>query len=230
MNAVSHKTIREALLKRIQSGEWGLGDLMPGEVDLAEEYGCARTTVNRALRGLAEEGLIERKRKGGTRVRHLPMRQAKFDIPIIREQVEATGSKYRHEILVREERRPPAAISTRLKISPEDKALYLETVHMADDRPFAFEVRWVNTRAVPQIQDANLDILSANEWLVRTVPFSSGDVMFSAESATASVAAAIGVTEGAAVFVTDRTTWLDDSFITTTRVYNLPGYRLYSKL
>ncbi|HBN93299.1 MAG TPA: GntR family transcriptional regulator, partial [Hyphomonas sp.] len=99
MTKMTHQIIRQSILERIQKGEWGLGDLIPGEASLAEEYGCARTTINRALQGLADEGLVVRKRKGGTRVCNMPVRQARFDIPIVREQVEAFGGHYRHQVL-----------------------------------------------------------------------------------------------------------------------------------
>ena len=42
--------------------------MIPGEEALAREFGCARATVNRALRDLAEAGVLERRRKAGTRV------------------------------------------------------------------------------------------------------------------------------------------------------------------
>ena len=61
---------------------------MPGEVDLAEEFGCARATVNRAMRELADEGFIDRKRKAGTRIKSSPTRHAKFAIPLIRDEIE----------------------------------------------------------------------------------------------------------------------------------------------
>ena len=230
MSSSSHIAIRESLQERIQSGEWGLGDRIPDEVDLASEYGCARATVNRALRTLAEDGLVVRRRKGGTRVNPLPVRQAKFEIPVLREQVEATGGQYRHQIVNRKMKVPPSAVRTRLRLPTGSKALFMETIHLSDDRPFAFEVRWVNTHTVPEILEASLDETSANEWLVRTVPFSAGDVMFSAINADKHVASAIEADEGAAVFLIDRTTWLGDEFITTMKLYYKVGFQLHSQI
>lgn len=175
MANASHHSIRESMLRRIQSGEWELGALIPAEMSLAAEYGCARTTVNRALQALADDGLLVRKRKGGTRVCNMPVRKAKFEITVIREQVEAAGGVYRHKLLAMEIKKPPSSIRTRLNISNQDEAMYLETVHLSDGRPFAFETRWINTESVPKILEAPLETISANEWLVKTVPFSSGD-------------------------------------------------------
>lgn len=230
MAAVSHHSIRQSLLERIQRGEWPLGALIPGEVQLAEEYGCARATVNRALQALAHDGLVIRKRRGGTRVSPLPVRQARLEIPILREQVEATGSRYTHQLTARRRTVPPARVRDTLQLPAAVKALYLETMHLADDRPFAFETRWINADAVPELPDRALEQYSVNEWLVRNVPFSSGNVSFSAVSASATVARALETSPNAALFLVERTTWREAQFITTTKLFYRPGYALTSRL
>ena len=226
----SHQSIRESVLTRLKSGEWALGSRIPAETQLAEEYGCARATVNRALQSLAEDGLLVRKRKGGTHVCKLPARQAKFEIPVIREQVEALGAAYRHQLTEYKLQKPPSVIRTRLRLGPQQQALNLETIHLSDGRPFAFEQRWINTKAVPDILKAPLETISANEWLVQTVPFSSGDVMFSAVSASDYIASSLDAKKGAALFSVDRTTWSGEEFITTMKLYYKAGFQLYSKL
>ena len=230
MATTSHHEIRESILARIHAGEWELGALIPGETELAQEYSCARTTVNRALRTLAEEGLVVRKRKGGTRICQSRVRQAKLNIPIIREQVEATGQSYRHTLVAQDKLKPPASIRSHLRLPASAKALYLETLHRADDRPFAFETRWLNIKAVPNVLSAPLDEISINEWLVQSVPFSSGDVTFSAVNADDNIASALDIRVDQALFLVDRTTWLGEQFITTMKLYYKQGYQLYSQL
>lgn len=230
MTSNSHTAIRASLLERIRSGEWPLGGRIPGEAELAAEYGCARTTLNRAMRSLAEDGLVVRRRKGGTRVSPAPARRATVEIPLLREQVEQTGACYGHDVRKREMLVPPPSIRQRLNLRPNQKALFLHTVHLADSVPFAFEVRWVNTKTVPQIMDEPFTDISVNEWLVRSVPFSSGDVVFAAENVDAGTSEALGVPEGSAVFSIDRTTWLGDDFITTMKLFYRPGFELRSSL
>jgi DNA-binding FadR family transcriptional regulator len=45
------------------------GTILPGELDLASRFGTSRTLVREAIRGLAGKGLIESRKKSGTRVR-----------------------------------------------------------------------------------------------------------------------------------------------------------------
>jgi GntR family histidine utilization transcriptional repressor len=99
MNRVTYKDIQKNVLNRINAKEWGPGNLIPNEEILAHQLGCSRATVNRALRELAQAGVIDRKRKGGTRVSISPIRKALFDIPIIRKEVENKGNSYSFEIL-----------------------------------------------------------------------------------------------------------------------------------
>jgi DNA-binding GntR family transcriptional regulator len=44
--------------RRIAAGEWQQGEALPTVAALSDHYGVSRTTVTRALRGLAAEGLI----------------------------------------------------------------------------------------------------------------------------------------------------------------------------
>lgn len=226
MTVVGHSRLREAIRERIVGGEWTPGALIPTEEDIAEEYQCSRTTVNRALQGLAEAGLIERKRGAGTRVALGQVKRAQFDIAIVRREVEATGAAYNHRIVLNETRPAPGYVANRLHLPPKRKALHLQTVHLADRRPYAFEDRWVNLDAAPGIIDAPLDDISANEWLVREVPYSSGEIAFSAETSEGRIAEYMETPAGAAVMCMERTTWLGDKFVTTMKLFYKRGYAL----
>lgn len=62
------QTIQDKVLRRIHARDWAPGSVIPNEADLTIKFGCARATVNRAQRALAEAGILERRRKAGTRV------------------------------------------------------------------------------------------------------------------------------------------------------------------
>jgi GntR family transcriptional regulator, histidine utilization repressor len=61
---------------------------------------------------------------------------------------------------------------------------------------------------------------------VTSVRYTTGDIAFSAEGASAREAAVLGIAQGSAVFVTDRATWVEDQVITVVRLAHAPGYRL----
>lgn len=220
--------IRAEVLRRIRLRDWPPGAAIPTEAALAAEFGCARATVNRALRDLAETGVLERRRKAGTRVAALPVRRATLAIPVIRQEVEARGQVHSHQLLSRATAVPPVPVASRLGLPPGTALLALETLHLADGRPFAHEARWLNPAAVPPLPD--FAAVSVNEWLVTSVAYVAGDIAFSAEAATPREAEVLGTAPGAALFVTERTTFAAAAPITFVRLAHAPGYRLQTTI
>ena len=222
--------VRAEVLRRIRARDWPPGAVIPGEEALAVEFGVARATVNRALRDLAEAGLLERRRKAGTRVALLPVRRATLDIPVIRQEVEARGESYGHRVLARRVEAVSLAVALRMGVAEGTALLFLETLHLAGGRPFAHEVRWLNPLVVPGGVIPDFDRISANEWLVQNVAYTTGDIAFSAEAASPEEAAALGISAGDPVFVTERMTWAAEAPITFVRLLHGPGYRLRTML
>ena len=55
-----YQQLTDALEQRITSGEIAIGDRLPSEHDLGQQYGLARATVREALRLLEERGMAQR--------------------------------------------------------------------------------------------------------------------------------------------------------------------------
>lgn len=217
------QSVRDEVQRRIQTGLWPMGALLPKEEDLAIEMGCARVTVNRALRDLADQGLLDRKRKSGTRVAEFPTRNVKFRIPILRKEIEALGGDYSYALLLRAVGPPPPPIRAALQLDGET-ALHVQSLHLSAGRPFVFEDRWINTAAVPDAVDADFSAVSANEWLVSHAPLTRGEMSFSAVSLDAIAAEALGVQTGASALVNERRTWDGDCAVTHVTLFYAPGH------
>lgn len=222
----SWQGIKSEVMRRINDRRWQPGDLIPGEVELAEQFGCARATVNRALRELANSGLLDRKRKAGTRVALNPVRKATVEIPVIRKDVESRGKVYSFEVLDRKELSPSVALQQQYGLTDSTPLLGLWTLHRADDAPFAYEERWINLSVVPEIIEADLATLSANEWLVRNTPLSRGEFTFSAGNASIAESRILDCPRNAALFVINRSTWVVDAPITAVRLVYPPGFSM----
>ena len=63
------QTIYRSLKRRIDDGEFGCGELLPTDLQLAGEFQVCRPTVARAMKRLEAEGYIDRKAGYGTCVR-----------------------------------------------------------------------------------------------------------------------------------------------------------------
>jgi GntR family histidine utilization transcriptional repressor len=224
------QAVRTEVLRRIRARIWRPGDAIPHEEALAEEFGCARATVNRALRQLAEDGLLDRRRKAGTRVTLNPSRKAKLDIPVLRVEIEGKGMRYFHELVSREIAAPPLAIRARLQAKPGEEYLHLVALHLGDDAPYVYEDRWINLAAVPKARKVDFTEISANEWLVRNVPFEGGEIAFSAIVAGKRDAAILCCAQGDGLMAIDRITRRSGQVVTAVRQIFKPGYQLQAQL
>ena len=217
--------IRAEVLRRIRARDWPPGALIPGEEALAAEFGVARATVNRALTALAEAGVLERKKRAGTRVAELPVRRARLEIPVIRLDVLGRGLPYDFKLLTDLLEPAPAPVTARLGLPEGTPMLYLETLHLAGGQPFVLETRWLNPAVLPS-PAPDFARVSANEWLVTHVSLVSGDIAFTAEPATAREAEVMGVPPGTALLVAERTTHGTGGPVTLVRLAHAPGHRV----
>lgn len=223
------QAVQQEVLRRIHAREWAPGNLIPNEADLAAEFGCARATVNRALRAVAEAGLLDRKRKAGTRVALQPVARATLSIAVIRQEVEDKGARYSYALLERAMVRPPAPV--RATLNTADAALlHVRAVHFADGLPYALEDRWINPQGAPNVLDQPFDTTSANEWLLEHTPYTGGDIALSAHNATHVEAQELGCNEGAALFALTRNTWNGSVAVTRVRLLFAPGHTMQADL
>jgi len=65
----AYAKLRDKLAARIASGEWSADQPIPAETQLAKFYGISVGTVRKAVDGLVDEGLLERRQGSGTFVR-----------------------------------------------------------------------------------------------------------------------------------------------------------------
>lgn len=224
------QAIHDEVRRRIHAREWQPGEPIPNEVDLAREFGCARATVNRALRALADAGLLDRRRKAGTTVAIHPVRRATLDIPILRLEIENRGQAYSYALLSCDQKHPPADIRAQMQLKADAAMLHVVSLHLADGKAYVYEDRWINIASVPAILDVDLGKQSANEWLVMHAPFTAGDIAFSATGAGKHEAEIFRTSLGDALFVIERMTWNGETAITSVRLTFAPGYRTRIKI
>ncbi len=225
----TYKDVKSDLLSKITQGEWGPGDLVPNEVELAATYGCARATVNRAMRELADDGIIERRRKAGTRVRMTPIRQARFDIPIVRAEIEEKGASYRYSLVSRSVETAPDWLRARLQLPQSGRALHLVCMHYADGIPYEHEDRWISLTELPNAESADFSECGPTEWLLATIPFSEAEINFSAGLADQKLCDYLACSVGDPVFNIERSTWWEGNAVTYVRFTYRPGHRLTTR-
>lgn len=225
----SFRDIRADIIRRIAGEEWPPGCRLPNEIDLARSYGTARATVNRAMAELVDEGIVERRRKAGTFVRAVPLRQVRLSIPLVQSEVEERGSVYRYCLLQSRIEPIPEWLRARLALMTTVEVRRLRCLHLSDGLPYQLEDRWINLAATPAARNACFDSAGPSEWLVRRVPFSDVEISFSAAPAAPEDAESLGCAAGDALFRIERQTFWQSQPITFVRLLYQRGHRIVSR-
>ena len=222
-----YEAIRTELLRRIRSQDWPPGHTVPREEDLATEFSVARGTVRRALASLVAAGLLERRKRAGTRVVERTAHQSTLSIPVVRHEVESTGRRYGYRRL--------ASREGGSELDPDGlfggAALrHLACLHFSDGQPYQLEDRLINLDLVPEAAEEAFLELSPNEWLLAQAPFSSVRTVMRAAAATPEDARHLDMPAGTPVFVIDRVTRLDEIPVTRVRMSHPgAGYQLVTE-
>jgi GntR family histidine utilization transcriptional repressor len=224
-----HQRIRRDLTGQIRTGGLRPGDRIPFEHELMARYDCARMTVNKALSALAEEGLIERRKRAGSFVRAPRLDATILDIPDIEAEVARRGESYVFRLQSRRVR--PPGTPDEAAFAGGGDILALEGLHFAANRPLAFEERLISLRAVPAAAEVDFDGRSPGHWLLRQVPWTRAEHQVSAEAADSGLARRTGWARGTACLVVVRRTWRADAPVTHVRqTFDGSAYRLSATL
>ncbi len=220
------QAVRNEVLSRIRSNQWPAGELIPTEKQLAAELGCARATVNRALRELADNGVLERRRKVGTRVAATPSRAAARETSVLRNEIIALGAEYGYQLTSFGRASAPQAVARHLQIARNEDLIMAVSLHLADSRPYCCETIWLNQSVLPPIIRTELAEGSPQEWLERKVAMTHEQIGILAEGIGPICAGSMGLQLGTPVLTIERTGWTDKTPVAHSRqVYN-PGHRL----
>jgi GntR family histidine utilization transcriptional repressor len=217
-----NQRIRADIERRILSGEWPPGHRIPFEHELMVTYGCARMTVNKVLSSLVAAGLIERRRRAGSFVRHPFEQTAVLEIPDLKLQVSARGQVYRYELLSRVSRRATPDDQRLLSLSPSAVVLTLDCRHWADDQPFALEQRRIVLDEIPTAATADFSLEPPGSWLLSHVAWHEAEHRITAQAAPDPIARLLAVPIGCACLVVDRRTWRAAQALTGVRMW-YPG-------
>jgi GntR family transcriptional regulator len=150
--------------RRIDAGEWPVGQRIPSELTLAQEYAVSRVTVRQALAQLVKDDLLERRQGSGTYLRE-QRRPLMYDLNLT---VGALASRWRDadfdnraEVIETGILSPPSdELRHRLQLRRTDDVVYLMRRVLINGRPTVLYRSWLNGTLVPGL--ASSDRLSGS--------------------------------------------------------------------
>ena len=222
--AAPYARVKQYLKDALSQGRWPPRALMPSETELVAQFGVSRMTVNRALRELQSEGLVERVQGVGTFAAQLHRVASTLTIRDLQEEIAARGHVHRARVQLARAERAGAALAERLGLAPGDTVFHTLIVHCEHELPLQCEDRYVNPARAPDYLSVDFTQTTPTHYLLEVAPLWEAQVAIEAAVPTAQEARLLGVARGTPCLIVTRRTVSRALPVTLARLVH-PGTR-----
>jgi GntR family histidine utilization transcriptional repressor len=214
--------VKQHLKEELSSGRFPPGTLMPSEAELVQQFGVSRMTVNRALRELQGEGLVDRVQGVGTFAAQLHRVASTLTIHDLHDEIAQRGHLHEAVVQVARREKAPAALAARLGLKAGSPVFHTLIVHHENGVPIQCEDRYVNPICAPDYLSVDFTRTTPTHHLLEVAPY--WQAQYSIEAALPSVdeARLLGIRPSAPCLVVVRRTERPDAVITIARLVH-PG-------
>ncbi|MBI3283283.1 MAG: histidine utilization repressor [Burkholderiales bacterium] len=218
------QTIKDYLLKEIQSGTWKEGDAIPSEAMLAAQFSVSRMTVNRAVRELTSEQILNRIQGSGTYVAQHKYQATLVEIKSIAAEIRARGHAHRSRLHELSATPANEQLAAQFQLKPGCSLFHSVIVHFENEVAIQVEDRWVNASLAPDYLQQDFAVITPNEYLVAAAPLQGVDYSIEAVMPTKPIADMLHISGKEACLVLHRKTRSQGQIATIVTMWH-PGSR-----
>jgi GntR family histidine utilization transcriptional repressor len=237
----AYQRIKSAILDNIHSGKWQAGEAISTEMALAKEFGVSRMTVNRALKELSEERVLERRQGSGTFVAQQQFNHTFVEVRNIAQDLKSDNRNYQVHVVSKriitasmldDEMRDKFNIDEEFVVSDlkdsisttdsnEAAILYeVKIIHFADGQPIQFEERWVDATKVPDFIEQDFNVVNTSDYLIAKSPLERGSYIIQALAAPEEIAKALQIPVQSPTLVLRRRTYSAGQVLTFVKMWH----------
>lgn len=216
--------VKDYLAQELARGTWMPGQRMPSESELMRRFAVSRMTVNRALRELQAEGLIDRVQGVGTFAAALDKVASTLSIHDVQEEIEARGHRHEARVQLHRAEQATASLGEQLGLPAGTTVFHTLILHLDNDLPLQCEDRYVNPLAAPGYLDEDFSRITPTRYLFGHTALRRAQYTLQAATATALEARLLQIEADAPCLIMVRRTMSHQHVITLARLVH-PGSR-----
>lgn len=222
-----------ALREQIESGDLWVGDRLPSEADLVEDYGVSRTTARRALDELRRQGLVRREPGRETFLSSPRLRTNLAYLRSFTKEIESRGYEPEARLVGCVAARAGKEIAAKLEVRVGEEVLCVRRLRLAE-RPIFVCDSYLPAGRFPELKGADYSVVSLSKLFEETIgrKLDRAHQWIGAAAATADVAALLELEQGAPVLKVQRVNFVSgDVPIESVTAFFHPGrYQHYNEL
>lgn len=221
--------LKDYVRSRVEAGEWKIGQRVPSENELVDILGVSRMTANRALRELADEGLVVRVRGKGSFVASKKRTSQFQNVPNIAEEIRRNGGVHSARIILLQVETCDTDLAKAFDVPAGSLAAHSIIMHAEDGVPMQIEDRFVNAECAPDYLKQDFNHVTPNMYLTGVAPIVRTEQHIEAVSAQAWECKLLAISKTEPCLLVRRRTWSTKGVVSSVRLL-YPGsrYRLYS--
>jgi len=208
-----HVQVKQALKDRIVRRTLKPGDLVPGDLELCDQFGVSRTTVRQGLSELAHEGWVVRERGRGTFVAPPKLTERAVErLSGFFEDMVVLGHPPVSQVLRQELRAADEQVAARLNLKPGATIVEIERLRFVEDEPVVLTTTYLPHLLAPGLETADLTRRSLYEYLGTECghTLARGRRTIEAVAADARQARLLRIRKGAPLIFLQSTSYLAD--------------------
>lgn len=132
--------IHNQIKRDIENKKYRVGERIPAERQLAQQFDVSRMTLRQAIKTLEDEGILERRLGSGTYVASQKVQEKMSGIMSFTEITRANGQVPTNKLISYRITKPSLSEKEKLKIDDSTSVLRMERVRSADNVPICYEV------------------------------------------------------------------------------------------
>ncbi|MFD2176690.1 histidine utilization repressor [Veronia pacifica] len=216
--------IKTHIQNKIDSREWPVGTRIPTEAELCEQFSVSRMTVNKAVRDLVNQGLLERTPRLGTFVCQSKAESPLMDIRNIADEIKERGHHHHSEVVLQKSIIAPEDVAMRLGVMLGSAVFKTEIVHYEEDKAIQVEVRWVNPDFARHYLSQDFNEITPHQYLMQNCPLSTIEHTVEAILPPPNIARLLDISPTKPCLLLHRRTWSGQQLISSALLYH-PGDR-----
>ena len=219
-----YQQIKTTIEEKITSGEWTAGQKLPSENDLVVALDVSRMTINRALRELTQQGMINRVHGLGSFVADRPRHASLIELQDIALEIAESGKQHSSRIIALDSRAVSDEIATQMQMPKASEVFFLSAVHLQDELPIQFEERYVNPELAPEFIQQDFKRETSTAYLLKQFRPDEMEHVVSAVIPDLQVQNLLKIERNQPCLQLKRRTWINQQVVTQVTL-TYPGNR-----
>ena len=214
-NNAMYNKVFETIKNRIDQGIYSVGELLPTEQELGEEFKVSRTTIRRAIELLSRDNYLYAKQGFGTMVLDYKTKQSLNAITSISETLRNKGMNVRSKTIHVDTIEATPSLADKLNVKPGALIARVQRIQLADEKPIAIMQNYLIADSVPDLQRYAKTNMSLYLYIEKeyNISIEKTNDQITARSSTFAEAEMLQIPVGAALIIFNRICYQQDKAV-----------------